>query len=273
MSNSEKLKILSQRTLDKLLADVPENVSERYLDKGFTDLANNEIGWGIIVSSVDLDSGLIEKVNELDQNAIADVNHVDREAAKSVFYALNGMKPALACQPRVWARLCHVELFPFCKRRWLLDSGEVPSEKVAIDRICDGSNPRFFSKTSRSYKRDNAVGRLWWSAYLADLARDEDKGFDFDKTLKIIFPVQDVINHLLDRIGITSSRPLLRGIVRAMDSNSDLNNREMFRIFMKIINRECGGQLFSLYKPAEVDSILNRCISMSKNYLKNNDNG
>ena len=259
MSESVKLKILSQGTLDRLKNDVPENI-DRYLGAGFADLAKIENGWGINISSVDVDLSLLEKINKLDQ-ADLDENDLDRSGAKLLFKALRGMTPTLACQSRVWARLCHVELFDYSQRRWL-DPIKTKGDEIVLGRIRDSKTPRFFSSTARSNKRDNAIGRLWWCGFLANIAKDSNSGDSFDRALMTIFPKQDIIIQYLDRTGITTSRNLLKGIIRKTENDDSLNDQFRFRRFMKLINREFSGQLVDLYSPSEVDLMLDKCLTL-----------
>lgn len=76
----------------------------------------------------------------------------DYEAAIILFEAYKGISPLLASTEPFWAYLCHVDLFPYVKKRWNSD----------IDKPEYIEDHWFFG--NHGYLR-NGLASLWWSVY------------------------------------------------------------------------------------------------------------
>lgn len=76
----------------------------------------------------------------------------DYEAAILLYEAYKGISPVLASTEQFWVYLCHVDLYPYAKKRW-------GNEIMKFENI---ETHWFFG--SHGYIR-NALASLWWSVY------------------------------------------------------------------------------------------------------------
>ena len=73
----------------------------------------------------------------------------------------------LAREKRLWTYLCHTNLFSYCTSRWPLPDNDIE----ATDYI----RTHFITENDkRAIDRDNALSRLWISAYVASLVENMD---------------------------------------------------------------------------------------------------
>lgn len=151
--SKEKLKYLSQITIDNLYANVEDNL-ERYVAGDFKDIAQQG-GWDIELS-LEVDLAPLKNL-VMEKNAAAEIANT-----LLVWNTLHELLPSLACEDRIWTRLTHLECLEYSRYRWL--SGQ-PEEKQT-----DVIKTHFFANTQTRYRDDNAISRLWWNAYIAKLA-------------------------------------------------------------------------------------------------------
>jgi hypothetical protein len=238
MATKEKLKYLSSKVCRELQQSIERNI-ERYLSGSFLDLAV-DADWSINLT-VDVDLSPL--------NALPGAIDNDAKGSVLVWQALGGLLPSLAIEGRIWTRLAHVECLEYSRARWIGQNKGETAAKIIGDH--------FFGNTRTACRDDNAIGRLWWTAYVAHLALPEDH----EKAIAAIWRSADIRSNVIERPWI-SSRPKLAGaIVRAILEKPGVSkSEEAFREFMKTMNAKGGGMLFEVMTDGEVNSFVKSCI-------------
>lgn len=95
------------------------------------------------VANVYQPNGLLEKMMQCSS---------DYEAAVVLFEAYKNLSPLLASTEQFWVYLCHVDLFPYMRKRW---DSDLDKKEYIEDHW-------FFGK--HGYLR-NGLASLWWSVY------------------------------------------------------------------------------------------------------------
>jgi hypothetical protein len=237
--SKDKLRYVSAGVSRELQNSISTNL-DRYLSGNFDDLAGTG-DWAIQLKF------------EADLEPLANlVKAPDDDAANSlvVWKALSHLPPSLAVEGRIWTRLSHVEGLPYARARWIRANKGQDAVKVIEDH--------FFGNTRTECRDDNAIGRLWWGAYIAHLAMPTDH----EEAIKAIWKTADIRSNIIER-SWTSSRPdIAAGILRAIRDRSEVTTSEdAFRDFMKALNAAGGGVLFEQMTQAEIDSFVDSCIS------------
>ena len=236
----EKLKYASNDVIESLRNDVEKNI-RRYRDGDFIDLMP-DANWSIDLK-LDVDLAPLKKLDPAGTPAAEIAN------SRLVWQALQKLPPSLAAEEGIWMRLTHVECLPYARQRWL--------DLEADDEVITKSvREHFFGETLTRRRDDNAVARLWWNAFVANLAAP---GADL-KALDVILQKADVRLNFVER-SLTVSRPLLAGgIVRLMQEEAWVADREdNFRAFMRTLNRLGGGVVFETMSEADVDTFMLNC--------------
>lgn len=232
----QKLCYLSHEVGDQLIESIEENLPS-YLDCGFSALASQE-GWSIPLSL------------DVDLRALADLRP-ERGGEAEVFNSLliwgclSKLTPSLAVEGRIWTRLAHFEGLPYARGRWIGDATGAAAVKLI--------ETHFFATTRTRCRDDNAIGRLWWNAYIAKQAMPDRH----DEALKALLKTADIRSNIVERSRFGSLPVLAGGILRAVLSNPAVTSSERaFRDFMKAVNMRGGGVLFETMEPSEVDDWL-----------------
>ena len=104
------------------------------------------------------------------------------------------LKPAQACDYRIWVYLSHFELRHYVRCRWPLpkkdEVGHILSHYFVKTR--DEINA-----TQRALLRDNAIARLWWMGHIA--SRSKHLGMKPIEVLNVLLHHSDVRANLLER--------------------------------------------------------------------------
>ena len=238
-----RLKYLSNATVDTLRENVATNL-ERYRSGDFSDMMITG-DWSI---ELNLDADLSPLAN-LDPS-----NKSEAETSNSrlVWKALSGLTPTLACEEGIWTRLTHVECLEFSRARWLDLNND--NENIIKD-----VEKHFFAPGLTGRRDDNAISRLWWNAYIANLAIP-GPGLE---ALDMILKRADFRLNLVER-SLTASRPTLAAaIVRTIKRKEKwMTAQEInFREFMKTLNRLGGGIVFESMPEADVDAFMDDCAA------------
>lgn len=246
---TEKLKYLSIDIVNELSNGVKNNLS-RYKKGDFSDLSENN-GWGIELKSVSLDTGILQDLEG------ASGAEVEFRNSNRVYGALKGMTPYLASEDRIWTRLTHVECLEYSRKRWL-------SEKDEDSPMTKKIKAHFFAGTLPKIRDDNAVSRLWWNAYISRICYPEDP----ELALKLIVSKADIRSNFVERSWITSRVKIAGGIIRAMNKNPwVIEKEENYRVFMKTINKYGGGKLFEIMSDYMIDEFMTNCYGKAQNDL------
>jgi uncharacterized protein DUF6339 len=240
----EPLKYLSEMKLTELREKVHQN-HDRYTTSDFWDLTKDN-GWSI---ELDIKTDL-DQLKDLDPTVGGDF---EVKNSMLVWRTLRGLSPALATEERIWARLAHVECLEFSRNRWLKGSSQ--------EAIAANINRHFFAGTWTSVRDDHAIARLWWNAYVAQLAMPDD----IERALATMLSKADIRSNLVER-SRTSSRPLLAAaILRAMISDHRITQTEDgFRAFMKTVNKFGGGELFEVMPSGTIDHFIKECAERAQ---------
>lgn len=234
----QRLPYVSEPVEEKLLQEIVANLS-RYRGTGFGDLASRP-DW------------TLECKYEYDPAPLAklDADTSDYDNSLLVWQALATMPPSLACEGRTWTRLSHIECFTYAKARWLSTAG-------TDDQVADDVRRHFFARTMTARRDDNAIARLWWSAWVA--SRIAGKG-DISDTLKLITKTADIRSNIVERT-MMMSRPVLAGaVVEVMRAIPAVHGSEdTFREFMKTLNRTGGGIVFERLASNDVFTFVENC--------------
>ncbi len=235
---------VSQRVLEELQQGIATNLP-RYEGDGFRDLAEHN-GWSVSVD-IPINYDRLSEIDGTERGAEADLRNT-----QIVIDALTRLTPSLASEERVWVRLTHVECFDYAKRRWGMPEGS-EQEKAARN-----VKKHFFAAGVTGVRDDNAISRLWWNGYIARQLMPEDPS----TALKLILSSADARQALIERPWLSTRRPLLAGMLRAMRDRPEIRRENPFREFVKTVNREGGGVVFEAMSDREVDAFVARCISI-----------
>jgi hypothetical protein len=108
---------------------------------------------------------------------------------------------------------------------------------------------------------DNAIARLWWSAWIA--SRIAGQGA-ISGTLRMILKTADIRSNIVERTMMMSRPVLARSVVEVMqDLPAVHGNEDTFREFMKIVNRTGGGIVFERLEPKDVVTFVKNCATRS----------
>jgi hypothetical protein len=238
--SSLPLLYISDQVDQRLQESIRENLT-RYLESGFADLSTNE-GWAIPLSlKVDL--------TPLTRLSVATGSEAEVFNSLQVWQCLSHMTPSLANEGRIWTRLCHVEGLAYARARWIgARTGEDAEDAVTV---------HFFGHTRTRRRDDNAIGRLWWNAYIARQAMPGKH----HEALKTLLKTADVRSNIVERAWMTSRPSLAGAVLRAIiRSPVSTATEDAFRRFMKTVNRNGGGMLFEAMSSAELDSFVDGCL-------------
>jgi hypothetical protein len=237
-----KLKYLSNDTISSLRTDVAANL-DRYRSGDFGDLMSAG-DWAL---ELDLNVDL-SPLTELDSSGAPDAEIAN---SRLVWMVLGRLTPALACEEGIWARLTHVECLGFARDRWIKPDADDEAAKKLID-------DHFFAAKLTARRDDNAISRLWWNAYVANLINPDPAL----PALSVILKKADIRSNFVER-SMTASRPsLAAGMVRIMQSEASITDREEnFRAFMRSVNKLGGGIVFEAMSDTEVDNFMKLCAT------------
>jgi len=247
---SPQLRYLSDKSLEEWRQAIPSRLS-RYRGDGFEDLAD-EPGASISLG-ISYDATLLASVrSQRERGAAAD----DLVNSRIVGKALEGLSPSLANEERVWVRLTHVELFQYARSRWMADEAD--------DKLEETVRTHMFASTQTGIRDDNAVSRLWWNYRVAKLSSPDD----VDGALALILKTADIRSNFVERIWMTSRRPIAGAVLRTMKHDGWVTETERsFRDFMKAVNQLGGGLVFEAMEPAEVDEFVCGCARFAREVL------
>lgn len=239
---AEKLKFVQDRIVDELHSNVEKNIA-LYQSEDFVE-ASKEHGWSIETKSVMYDPSFGSKL--VFSNAPED------EIFNSllVFNSLKGMTPALAREERIWVRLCHLDCLEYSKYRWIKSKDPIRDVRK-----------HFFASRLDQARDDNAVGRLWWNAYLAKLIDPKNPKRVLDQMLKRA----NIRLQFVDRANASFRLPLARSIIRLLEKEEWLDSHDRaFENFMLVLDRNAGGLVFESLDEEDIDQFLSNSLPLAK---------
>ncbi len=179
-----KLTVFNHRFLHRLLEAVPENLPKYEEDESWVeDWANGE-SWELPTAC--------ELAAPLKLMRLTGKEFYDVENAIALHKALPSLTPVQAQDPRLWARLTHVELWDYMRQRWPIERYKNKDESFRVGRIRE----RYFvtQRQSRALMR-NGAARLWWAA---KLTFDAERDNPYELT-HVLLKSLDLAKNLLER--------------------------------------------------------------------------
>jgi hypothetical protein len=238
-----KIRFLRKSVLDSLKENIENNL-EKYRTGDFDYLAEGENNWGKL--NLDYDPHPLE--------TLIPKNHSQSEIHNSlaVWRSLSGLTPDLACEESIWAYFSHVDLLDFCRERWLnYDNKQEDIKKIRT---------RFFAKGTRGYRDLNAISRYWWNGYIASIIDPEN----MEEFLEGLLAKSDIRKNIIQRPTFSSRRMIIKTLVRRINNDEDLKDRDVYREALQEINKYGSGMLFEAHENDTVEAFVDKCIEISK---------
>lgn len=237
------IRILKQKQLNELYEGIDANL-DKYLDGDFKEYINHEE----FTHQHDGQNFNIDKLN-----SISGGRDDDAKNASIIFDTLEGLTPFLAKDLRFWAYLSHTYLFEYIKKRWPIKEEWSREQKVYHIRL------HYFvlnKSYDREIERDNAISRLWWTAFMAKKMPQ----IEFSEAINILFRNLDVLSNAFGRPSSSSNKNLLFSVMnRINDSqNNDrsLIKNRIYRNFFKDINIFGGSRIILAMSDYNLDKAL-----------------
>lgn len=173
----------------------------------------------------------------------------DFENAKRVHRKYIHLSPVVAADPRLWARLAHVEHWEYMRKRWPVDEGK--SQAFIRQRY-------FLAGTDSRAVMRNGIARLWWSA---QLTYDEKGGPDQYELTEVILSRLDIAQQLLER-NLGRIRPLVRGFLQFAVEHRELcldageASRKRIRYLVGCLHQRSGVCLLDALSKSELRRFL-----------------
>lgn len=241
------IKYISDLALSELRKAVEANI-DRYRKGDFLELAET-YSWDINLG-LDFDKELLAT---LDTSKPRNIAPIDLKNSMIVGTSLSNLSGSLANEERIWVRLAHVDALEYCRARWLTD---VTSEKLSKE-----VEKHFFAVNQTGIRDDQAISRLWWNYRIATLCMPEEP----DTALSLILKSADIRSNFVERIWLTSRKPIASATLRAMQRTPWITETEdNFRKFMKSLNKLGGGIVFESLSPDETDAFVSECVAYTK---------
>jgi len=115
----------------------------------------------------------------------------DLENSIRVHKALQMLTPVQARDPRLWARLTHVEFWLYMRQRWPVEKylpNREKAERYAVERY-------FVAKTESRALLRNGMARLWWYSHMTF---DQDRQNPYELT-GVMLRNLDITQQILER--------------------------------------------------------------------------
>lgn len=243
----ENLKYLSEKEHESLLSHYQDN-RDKYLNGDFKDLIGS-YGWNMEIKDIQVNFQHFE-----DLDASSDSSELDVENSFAVWRALSNITPTVATDSRIWTRISHSEGFEFTRKRWLL------LRNFKNDKDIDKSIRKHFFATGRTqYRDDNAIARLWWSAWIAHQINPDNPR----SVLETLFNRADTRSNIIERPGIATRAKLVKPLIEVIDQHWPLSEREV-REFMIAVNLYGGGIVFEALSDSDIDRFLEKCLAIGR---------
>lgn len=147
----------------------------------------------------------------------------DFENSRRFFSAYKSMSPLIAAQESFWAYMTHVEYFDYAKARWPRREGDNPMNHYKRHYFISGNMLKIAL---------NAMGRLWWPAFLT---YDENHQDPFHLT-KILFKNTQVVLSMTES-QLFTCKPLTHGVLEYFEDHPDIiPTKENIKSIMEYFN-------------------------------------
>ena len=175
------LSVLRGNFLNKLQGSISENLRRYEEDKAWLDEVSEAHSFP---TGVELAAPL--QLLDPDGDDLKDV-----ENAKRLHKALPNLSPVQARDPRLWARLAHVEFWSYMRKRW--DASKHAS-KTAKEATYIRTHYFVAQSASRALVR-HGIARLWW---YAKVTHDAERNNPYELT-HVLLSMLDITQQILER--------------------------------------------------------------------------
>jgi hypothetical protein len=226
-----KIFIYRSTFVDSLRLAIPDNLKKYTSDAVWATAVGGR-------SERDMATSLALRLPGIElQEPIAE-DHKDIENAIHLHKAMPEFSRLQARDPRLWTRLCHVELWPYMRKRWPIEKYLKDGPTMAQGRVLE----RYFiaQSQSRALMR-NGVARLWWGA---QLTYDPARADPYQLT-RVLFSTLDIAQQILER-GMGRAPAVLHGFLEfLLKHNGEIltggnANRTRIRTLAKFLNMQGG---------------------------------
>lgn len=140
-------------------------------------------------------------------------NLKDLENSISLHKALRILTPIQARDPRLWARLCHVEFWPYMRARWAVEKHLAdPAKSVRYVH-----EHYFVLRSEGRALLHNGIARLWWYSHMTF---DPDRENPYELTTTLLQTL-DITKNILER-SMGRSRVVLVSFLEFLIANPAL---------------------------------------------------
>lgn len=231
------------------LRDNAEDNIPLYLSGHFNDLFMNEY-------LIELDVDFAEADFDLLRHG-TDVEH-DIENAMIIYEKFN-ISPRLAREQRLWTYIAHTAGLEYAKSRWPFPKNAKDEQSLTKAMVNHIRNHFVTQNNKRAIDRDNAISRLWMSAYISD----QVEGLDLQQSLQVLLKTTDFRENVVGRPTIIKCPKLLNAIIHYAKGRIDDNDDEFFdrkpgyyRMWLEKINFEGGITLFDALGQEDVKKLI-----------------
>ena len=235
----------SNTSLSILEEEIEQNL-KNYKTAGFDEFLLSQ---KLVTIAVDCD---VDRLSELDGSGGATG---DLKNSLLVWDTLK-ISPRIAKEARLWALLTHSVGLDYVRKRWPL------SEKGAEDAIKHIKKHYLVQNDKRGIERDNALSRLWTSAYVASRVET----MELEEALGILLFQTDVRAQIVERPSIMMSPRLLTCVLETarrillVEQDEGFFARKagngQYRKWFQELNLEAGVRLFDTLSKAKLGKIV-----------------
>ncbi len=239
--------IFRSKFVDALRIDIPKHLKKYTTDPTWVTSVGS-------ASDRNVPTGLALRTTAIELLEPETEDLKDTENAIRLHKAMPEFTRLNARDPRLWARLSHVELWPYMRKRWPIEKYLKEGEKMAQGRILE----RYFiaQSQSRALMR-NGIARLWWGAYLTF---DPKRSNPYELT-GVLFSRLDIAQQILER-NMGRAQAILHGFLEFLLAHSaellvpgDLS-RARIRRLAKFLNMHGGVCILDCISKAAVMDLL-----------------
>ena len=152
----------------------------------------------------------------------------DKSNCRLVLNSLPGLTPAQATDDRLWTTLSFFHCKEYIQSRW-------PFEGASKEEYVSNIDNHWFASGTRRRFRNNAISRLWWSAWVCS----QVDNLKFSTAVETIFVNTEYVSGIMSR-NTTTSAPNLTGAILQLSTShferGNVFNRAAFREFMKEVD-------------------------------------
>jgi hypothetical protein len=234
----------SQQSIKRLRSDLesnPEEWLDRYRSGDFKQFLKDDP-----TAIVDNDFSEVS-LAELQLGQSADL---DIENAAIIWEKFNKVTPRVARQPRFWIYLTLATGLDYTRSRWPLDPN---NDEKAVKQVLDHYIP---GNDKRDVDRDQALSRLWISAYLCSKIEE----LTLLEALKLLHSSRDFRENIVGRPYIFRSHKVLNAFFKVtrqiLEDDERILKRQIYRPWIVRIDVEGGRTLLDGLSHGQLEKMM-----------------